>query len=57
MKELVDASILKLIKSGDIRKIYDKWFLKPIPPRGVSLEMPVSPALEEAFKNPNDRGV
>jgi len=57
LKQLVDGTLKKLIASGDIRKIYDKWFLKPIPPRGVSLEMPVSPALEEAFKNPNDKGV
>jgi glutamate/aspartate transport system substrate-binding protein len=56
-KALVDRTIGGLMKSGEIEKLYAKWFMSPIPPRKVNLNFPVSPALREAFKNPNDRGV
>ncbi|MEG0820904.1 MAG: transporter substrate-binding domain-containing protein [Burkholderiaceae bacterium] len=56
-KALVDKTLGALMKSGDIDKIYAKWFTSPIPPKGVNLNFPQSPALKEAFKNPNDRGI
>jgi glutamate/aspartate transport system substrate-binding protein len=56
-KALVDRTVGGLMKSGEIEKLYAKWFLSPIPPRKVNLNFPVSPALREAFKNPNDQGV
>ena len=56
-KALVDRTIGGLMKSGEIEKLYAKWFMSPIPPRKVNLNFPVSPGLREAFKNPNDRGV
>ncbi|MEF9942673.1 MAG: transporter substrate-binding domain-containing protein [Burkholderiaceae bacterium] len=56
-KALVDKTLGALMKSGDIDKIYTKWFTSPIPPKGVNLNFPQSPALKEAFKNPNDRGI
>jgi glutamate/aspartate transport system substrate-binding protein len=33
---------------------YDKWFVKPIPPKGVTLNFPLSPALKKAFDKPTD---
>jgi len=56
-KALVDRTIGGLMKSGEIDKLYTKWFMSAIPPRKVNLNFPVSAALREAFKNPNDRGV
>lgn len=56
-KALVDRTIGGMMKTGEIEKLYAKWFLSPIPPRKVNLNFPVSAALREAFKNPNDRGV
>jgi glutamate/aspartate transport system substrate-binding protein len=56
-KALVDRTIGGLMKSGEIEKLYTKWFMSPIPPRNVNLNFPVSPALRDAFRNPNDRGV
>jgi glutamate/aspartate transport system substrate-binding protein len=56
-KALVDRVMGGLMKSGEIDKIYARWFMSPIPPRGVNLNFPVTPALREAFKNPNDTGV
>ncbi len=56
-KALVDKTIGDVMKSGEIEKIYFKWFTAPIPPKGVNLNFPMTPALREAFKNPNDKGV
>jgi glutamate/aspartate transport system substrate-binding protein len=56
-KKLVDDTLIELMKSGEIEKIYNKWFLAPIPPKGINLNLPLSPQLKEAIKNPNDKGV
>jgi glutamate/aspartate transport system substrate-binding protein len=56
-KALVDKSIGVVMKSGDIDKIYAKWFTRPIPPKGINLNFPATAAIKEAFKNPNDKGV
>jgi glutamate/aspartate transport system substrate-binding protein len=56
-KALVDRAVGAVYKSGEINKIYSKWFTSPIPPRGVNLNFPMTPAIKEAFANPNDRGV
>ena len=54
---LVDRTVSAIMKSGEIDKLYNRWFMSPIPPRNVNLNFPVTPALREAFRNPNDRGV
>jgi len=56
-KGLVDRTVGAIYKSGEINKIYAKWFTSPIPPRNVNLNFQMTPAIQEAFKNPNDRGV
>jgi glutamate/aspartate transport system substrate-binding protein len=56
-KALVDKSVGAVMKSGEIDKIYAKWFTSPIPPKGVNMNFPETPAIKEAFKNPNDKGV
>ncbi len=56
-KALVDRAVSAVMKSGEINQIYAKWFTSPIPPRNVNLNFPQTPALKEAFANPNDRGV
>lgn len=56
-KAVVDKTLTGLMKSGEINAIYDKWFMKPIPPKGVSLNLPMSDKLKEAIKNPTDEGV
>lgn len=57
LKQVVDATLIGLFKSGEINKIYGKWFTSPIPPKGINLNLPISPKLREAFKNPTDKGV
>ncbi len=43
-------------KSGEINAIYDKWFLKPIPPKGINLNVPMSAAFKKVVANPTDSG-
>lgn len=54
-KKVVDTAIAKLMTSGDIVKIYDKWFLNPIPPKGLNLNMPLSDDMKALYKSPNDK--
>ena len=54
-KKAVDDSIKAQIKSGDMAKTYDKWFLQPIPPAGAKVGLPVSDATKAAWANPNDK--
>jgi glutamate/aspartate transport system substrate-binding protein len=56
-KALVDKTIGAVMKSGEIEKIYAKWFTSPIPPKGLNMNFPMTPPIREAFKNPNDKGV
>ena len=53
-KKLVDDTMTKLYKSGEIEKIYNKWFMNPIPPKNVNLNVPISDSLKKVFANPTD---
>lgn len=56
-KALVDETLTKVMKSGEIEEIYAKWFMRPVPPTGVNLNFPMSSAVREAYRNPNNRGI
>ena len=56
-KALVDRAVGAVYKSGEIDKIYAKWFTSAIPPRNINMNFSQTPAIKEAFKNPNDKGV
>jgi len=56
-KKVVDETIAKLETSGELTKLYDKWFRSPIPPKGVNLLFPMSPEMETLFKSPNDKAI
>jgi len=53
-KKVVDAAVVKLIKSGKVAELYAKYFNSPIPPHNVNLKYPMSEALKRALKNPTD---
>src|SRR5215475_12652727 len=55
-KKVVDAAMTNIYKSGAINAIYDKWFDKPIPPKGVNLNLPMSAAFKKVVANPTDSG-
>ncbi len=54
--KVVNTATANLYKSGKIIPIYDKWFLKAVPPKGINLNVPVSPQLKAAFANPSNSG-
>jgi glutamate/aspartate transport system substrate-binding protein len=54
-KKAVDDSIKRQIADGSLAKLYDKWFMQPIPPANVNLKMPLSAATKAAWANPNDK--
>lgn len=56
-KALVDETLGALNESGGFEKLYNKWFMSPIPPKDVNLNFPMSAPLKDALANPNDRGV
>jgi glutamate/aspartate transport system substrate-binding protein len=55
-KKVVDAAMVNLYKSGQINAIYEKWFLKPIPPKGINLNIPMSDQFKKVVANPTDSG-
>ena len=54
-KKLVDDTLAGIMKSGEIERIYNKWFMSPVPPKGLNLNFPMSDELRALFKNPNDK--
>jgi glutamate/aspartate transport system substrate-binding protein len=55
-KKVVDAAMTNIYKSGEISKIYDKWFLKPVPPKGINLNVPMSEQFKKVIANPTSSG-
>ena len=55
-KKVVDAAMVNIYKSGEINKIYEKWFQKAIPPKGLNLDIPMSPQFKKVVANPTDSG-
>ena len=55
-KKLADNAVVATFKSGEINKIYAKWFTSPIPPKNINLNVPMSEALKKVIANPTDSG-
>jgi len=53
-KALVDKTITDLMRSGEVERLYEKWFLSPIPPRGIALNFPMNDLLKVLIKTPSD---
>lgn len=53
-KKLVDETVTGLMKSGELDKLYARWFMSPIPPRNVSMNFPMSEQLKALIKAPSD---
>ena len=54
-KRVVDEALAGLMQSGEFERIYDKWFMQPIPPRGRRLNLPMSRELRENLRARSDR--
>jgi len=53
-KALVDETVVAMMKSGEIDKLYAKWFMSPIPPKNVSLNFPMGTVLANMIRFPGD---
>jgi len=56
-KKVVDAAIAQAMTSGEAEQLFKKWFLSPIPPKGLNLNLPLSDDMKQLFKNPNDKAL
>ncbi len=54
-KKAVDDSIIAMIRSGEMGRLYNKWFTQPIPPTNTSVGLPLSEATRAAWASPNDK--
>jgi glutamate/aspartate transport system substrate-binding protein len=55
-KKVVDQAMIATYRSGAINAIYDKWFLAPIPPKGINLNVPMSASFKKVVASPTDSG-
>ena len=55
-KKVVDTAVMNMMKSGELDKIYAKWFTSPIPPKGINLNLPMTAALKKVVAAPTDSG-
>jgi len=55
-KALVDKAMTDIYKSGQINAIYSKWFEKPVPPKNINLNLPMSAAMKKVVANPTSSG-
>jgi glutamate/aspartate transport system substrate-binding protein len=52
---LADDTVRDMVKSGDMAKVYDKWFVQPIPPKNTRVGLVASDATKTAWANLNDK--
>jgi glutamate/aspartate transport system substrate-binding protein len=55
-QKVCDDATAALYKSPQMAALYDKWFMKPIPPKNVNLNVPMSEQLKKALANPTRSG-
>ena len=54
-KKLGEDTVKEMMKSGEIAKLWDKWFMQPIPPKNTRVGYAASESTKAAWANPNDR--
>ena len=54
-KKLVDGTLNHMMKSGEFTRLYTKWFMSPIPPKGVNLNLPMGAELKDNLKALSDK--
>ena len=55
-KAVVHAAMTRIYKSGEINAIYSKWFEKPVPPKSVNMNLPMTAAFKKVVANPTSSG-
>jgi glutamate/aspartate transport system substrate-binding protein len=56
-KKVVDGAIAAAMKSGKAEQLYKKWFMSPVPPKGLNLNLPLSDEMKQLFASPNDKAL
>ncbi|NDZ15321.1 amino acid ABC transporter substrate-binding protein [Variovorax sp. WS11] len=57
MKALVDRVVGGMMKSGEMEKLYNQWFMSPIPPKNININYPLNAETKEGFANPSSKGI
>ena len=55
LKKIGDDTIRELIKTGELARLYDKWFMQPIPPKNTRVGLPASESVKAVWATPNDK--
>ena len=53
-KQAVDGALTRFYKTPEFKQVYDKWFLRPIPPKGINLNFPMPAQLQAVIAKPTD---
>lgn len=56
-KALVDRVVGDMMKSGEMERLYNKWFMSPIPPKNITINYPLNAETKDAFANPSSKGI
>ncbi|MBF6990670.1 MULTISPECIES: glutamate/aspartate ABC transporter substrate-binding protein [Cupriavidus] len=56
-KKLSDTVISGMMKDGSVNTLYTKWFMQPVPPKGLNLDFPLSDDMKALIKAPNDKAL
>jgi len=56
-KAVVDRVVGGMMKSGEMDKLYQRWFMSPIPPKNININYPMNAETKDAFANPSSKGV
>ena len=55
LKKLGDDTMTDMMRSGDMAKLWDKWFMQPIPPKNVRVNFLANASTKTAWANPSDK--
>ncbi|WP_233804955.1 glutamate/aspartate ABC transporter substrate-binding protein [Paraburkholderia sp. HP33-1] len=56
-RKLVDDTLEQTMKGPEIHTMYDRWFIKPVPPKNISFDFPMSDSLKQLYAQPNDKAL
>ncbi|KAF1021101.1 MAG: Glutamate/aspartate import solute-binding protein [Paracidovorax wautersii] len=56
-KALVDRVVAGMMRSGEMDRLYAKWFTSPIPPKGININYPLNAETRDAFDHPSSKGI
>ncbi|SMG51502.1 glutamate/aspartate ABC transporter substrate-binding protein [Paraburkholderia susongensis] len=56
-RKLVNGTLEQVMKGPEIHTMYDRWFVKPVPPKNISFDFPMSASLKQLYATPNDKAL